>query len=182
MSETAILFKSRYGATKLYAQHVAQSLGADIYDLDKEKKVDFEKYDTLVYGGGIYAGSINGLKRLKKNADMLKGKSLIIFSVGLGDPTVAAEARTIINSVNKALPKELMDRTHIYSFRGSLEWNKLSFMHRTMMKMVNNILKKKKEEDLSDSERDTLNNFGKDVDLTNLASAAPLIDYVLSLN
>lgn len=182
MSKAAVLFKSHYGATKLYAQHIAQSLGADLYDLEKNKKVDFENYDTLIYGGGIYAGSINGLKKLKKDAERLKGKSLVVFSVGLGDPTEAAQARMIANSVNKALPKELMDHTHIFSFRGSLEWNKMSFMHRTMMKMVNNILKKKKAEDLSDSERDTLNNFGKDIDHTNLASAAPLIDYVLSLN
>ncbi len=182
MSNTAVLFKSHYGATRLYAQHIAQSLGADLYDLDKVKKVDFEKYDTLVYGGGIYAGSVNGLKKLKKDAEKLKDKNLAVFSVGLGDPTVASEARTILNSVNKALPKELMDHAHVFSFRGSLEWNKLSFMHRTMMKMVNNILKKKKDEDLSDGERDTLNNFGKDIDHTNLASAAPLIDYVLSLN
>ncbi|NCB74590.1 MAG: flavodoxin [Clostridia bacterium] len=182
MANSAVLFKSHYGATSLYAQHIAQSLGADLYDLGKDKKIDFEKYDTLIYGGGIYAGSINGLKKLKKHAEKLEGKSLVVFSVGLGDPTVASEARTIINSVNKALPKELMAHTHIFNFRGSLEWNKMSFMHRTMMKMVNNILKKKKAEDLSDSERDTLNNFGKDIDHTNLASAAPLIDYVLSLN
>jgi len=182
MSKTAVLFKSHYGATKLYAQHIAQSLGADLYDLGKEKKVDFEKYDTLVYGGGIYAGSLNGLKRLIKNAEKLKGKSLIVFSVGLGDPTVASQAHTIINSINKALPKELMERTHIFSFRGSLEWNKMSFMHRTMMKMLNSMLKKKKQEDLTDEDRDTLANFGKDVDHTNLAAAAPLIDYVLSLN
>ena len=182
MSKTAVLFKSHYGATRLYAQHIAQSLGADIYDLDKVKKVDFEKYDTFVYGGGIYAGSINGLKKLKKDAEKLKGKNLVVFSVGLGDPTVASEARTIINGVNKALPKELMERAHIFSFRGSQEWNKLNFMHRTMMKMLNKMISKKKEEDLTDDDRETLSNFGKNIDHTNLASTAPLIDYVLSLN
>lgn len=182
MSKTAVIFRSHYGATRLYAQHIAQSIGADLFDLDNVKKVDFEKYGTVIYGGGIYAGSINGLKKLKKNAEQLKGKNLVVFSVGLGDPTVASQARTILNSINKALPKELMERAHIFSFRGSQEWNKLSFMHRTMMKMLYNMISKKKEEDLTDDERETLNIFGKDVDHTNLAAAAPLIDYVLTLN
>ena len=182
MAKTAVLYKSNYGSTKNYALHIADALGADLFDISRVKKFDFKKYDTLIYGGGLYAGKLNGLKHIAKSADELTGKNLVVYSVGLGDPTVASNAQMIMKGVNKALPKELMSRVHIYSFRGSLDWSKLSFIHRTMMKMLNNMISKKKEEDLTDDDRETLNIFGKNTDHTNLASAAPLIDYVISLN
>jgi len=182
MGKTAVLFKSKYGATKQYALHIAQALDADLFDMSRAKKFDFEKYDTLIYGGGLYAGKLNGLKHIAKNVDKLAGKNLVVYSVGLGDPTVASSAQQIMKGVNKALPKELMSRTHIYSFRGSLDWNNLMFMHKMMMNMLYKVLSKKKEEELTDEDRETLNNFGKSVDYTNMDAANPLIEYVKSLN
>lgn len=182
MAKTAVFFNSNYGATKQYALHIAQALDADLFDMSRAKKFDFEKYETIVFGGGIYADKVNGIKYFATNADKLIGKNLVIYSVGLGDPTVAANAQKIMKGVNKALPKELMSRTHIYSFRGSLDWNKLKFFHGMMMKMVNSMISKKKEEERTDGDREMLNNFGKAVDYTNMDAANPLIEYVKSLN
>lgn len=182
MAKTAVLYKSNYGSTKNYALHIADALGADLFDISRVKKFDFDKYDTLIYGGGLYAGRLNGLKHIAKSADKLAGKNLVVYSVGLGDPTVASNAQMIMKGVNKALPKELMSRVHIYSFRGSLDWNNMSFMHTMMMKMVNSMLLKKKEEERTDDDKEMLNNFGKTVDYTNMDSAVPLIEYVKSLN
>ena len=182
MAKTAVLFKSNYGSTKRYALHIAQELGADLFDMSRVKKFEFDKYDTLVFGGGIYVNKVNGIKYIASNADKLTCKNLVIYTVGLGDPTVASNAQMIMKGVNKALPKELMSRTHIYSFRGSLDWNNLSFMHGMMMKMLNKMLSKKKEEELTDEDRNILNNYGKVVDFTNMEAATPLIEYVKSLN
>jgi len=182
MAKIAVFYKSNYGSTKNYALHIADALVADLFDISRVKKFDFEKYDTLIYGGGLYAGKLNGLKHIAKSADEFTGKNLVVYSVGLGDPTVASNAQMIMKGVNKALPKELMSRVHLYSFRGSLDWNNMSFMHTMMMKMVNSMLSKKKEEDRTDDDREMLNNFGKAVDYTNMDAATPLIEYVKSLN
>ena len=182
MAKTAVLFKSNYGATKQYALHIAQALESDLFDMSRVKKFDFNKYDTLIFGGGIYAGKVNGLKFIKCNADRLTGKNLVVFTVGLGDPTVASNAKMIMKSVDKALPKALMGRIHIYSFRGGLDWNKLKFPHGFMMKTLNSMLSKKKAEELTDEDRNILDNYGKAVDLTNMESTNALIEYVKSLN
>lgn len=182
MAKTAVIYKSNYGSTKQYALHIAQELDADVYDFDRIKEFDFEKYDTLVFGGGLYAGKLNGLKHIAKSADKLNGKNLVVYSVGLGDPSVATNAQVILKSIKKALPKELMSRTHIYSFRGSLDWNNLKFMHKMMMNMLNKMLSKKKEEELTADDREMLKNFGKAVDYTNMGAATPLVEYVKSLN
>jgi len=105
----------------------------------------------------------------------------VIFTVGLGDPSVAANAQMIMKGVNKALPKELMNRAHIYNFRGSLDFEDLKFAHKMMMKMLRNLLSKKKPEELTDDDRAILDSFGSEVDYTDLNSAAPLISYVKGL-
>ena len=146
MSNTAVIFKSRYGATRKYAMHIAQELEAELYDLDRVKKFDFDKIDTIVLGGGIYAGKVNGIKFIASNAEKLLGKTIIVFTTGMADPTVAKNAQNNIKSVNKSLPKELQSKVHVYGFRGGIYYSKMSFMHKMMMSMLKKMIEKKKEE------------------------------------
>ncbi|MEA4895022.1 MAG: flavodoxin domain-containing protein [Oscillospiraceae bacterium] len=181
MAKTAVLYQSHYGSTKLYAQHIAGILNADLYDLALSKGLDYTKYDTIVFGGGLYAGKINGIKFLAKNTDRLVGKNLVVFTVGIGDPALAANARSILKSAGRALPKELMKTAHIYSFRGSLDYSGLKFAHRMMMKILKGVLSKKKEEELTDDDKTILQSFSEKVDYTDTSAALPLLEYVSRL-
>ena len=182
MGNIAVLYQSIYGSTRLYAQHIARSLDADLFDLGGTKmNIDFDKYETLIFGGGLYANKVSGIKFLASNADKAAGKNLVIFTVGIGDPALAENARMILKGVGKNLPKELMQRAHLYSFRGGLDWANLKFVHRTMMKMMRNMLLKKKEEERTDDDRAIIDSFGGKLDFTDVESAMPLIEYVWSL-
>ncbi|MFB0920758.1 MAG: flavodoxin domain-containing protein [Oscillospiraceae bacterium] len=181
MAKTAVIYCSNYGSTKLYAQHIAGVLDADLHDLSLSKGLDFGKYGTIIFGGGLYAGKVNGIKFLKSNAEALAGKNLVVFTVGIGDPTVAANAQQILKGVNKALPKDLMKATHIFSFRGSLDFKSLKFMHRLIMKMVVGSISKKKEEELTEDDRAMLRSAGDKVDYTDMAATLPLVEYVSKL-
>ena len=182
MGSIAVLYQSNYGSTRLYAQHIARSLDADLFDLGGSKKnINFEKYETLIFGGGLYANKVNGIKFLAANAEKTMGKNLVIFTVGIGDPTLADNARMIFKGVGKVLPKELMQRAHLYSFRGGIDWVNLKFAHRTIMKIMRNMLIKKKEEEKTDDDRAIIDSFGGKLDFTDVESAMPLIEYVWSL-
>lgn len=178
MANTAVVYKSQYGATKKYAMHIAQSLKADIYDLDRVKKIDFDKYETLVFGGGLYAGKINGIKFLAANASKLLEKNLVVFTTGIGDPGNAKNFQNISKSLKTALPEKLMKNTKLYCFRGAIDYGKLGFMHKMMMSMLHGMIAKKKEEELTKDDRDILDSYGASIDYTNLGSASPLIEYV----
>ena len=69
MAKTAVLFKSNYGSTKQYALHIAEALQADLFDMSRTKKIDLDKYDILVFDGGIYASKVNGIKFIASNED-----------------------------------------------------------------------------------------------------------------
>jgi len=74
---------SKYGASEKYAKLIAQNLRADLFNAS-EKFLDeaLRPYKTIIWGGGIYAGKINGINGLCKQIDKIKDKRIFVFSVG----------------------------------------------------------------------------------------------------
>ncbi|MBQ1470822.1 MAG: hypothetical protein IIZ34_00475 [Eubacterium sp.] len=90
MSKTAVIYYSKYGTTRRYAEWIASELEAELFDARKFKKKDLSRFDTIVYGGGIYAGGIKGIELITKNwYKGLSEKRVIVFAVGI---TVESEA------------------------------------------------------------------------------------------
>ena len=76
-----VLYKAACGFTKKYAEWIAEKLQCDCVEIST---YDFNKdYKTIIFGGGLYAGKINGIKTLIKNYDKIKDKELIVFTVGV---------------------------------------------------------------------------------------------------
>ena len=67
-----VVYKTKYGSTKTYAEWIAEELSADIRDAKTVKADDLLKYDTIIYGGGLYAEGINGVSLITKNYEKLK--------------------------------------------------------------------------------------------------------------
>ena len=68
MSDIAAIYASHYGFTEAYARWLAEDLSADLLESGKVKKADLEGHGTIVCGGGLYAGGVNGISTLVKNA------------------------------------------------------------------------------------------------------------------
>ena len=77
-----ILYTSKYGSTKRYAEWLAEKTGFDCVETKKAKIEDVKQYDTILLGGGIYASGIAGLSFLKKNITQLREKKVIVFCDG----------------------------------------------------------------------------------------------------
>ena len=52
--KTIVAYKSKSGYTKTYAEWIAQELHCDIKE--NAELSDLAGYDTIIYGGGMYAG------------------------------------------------------------------------------------------------------------------------------
>ncbi len=80
----AVVYNSKYGATKQYAEWIAAALHADLIDGKHLKASSLSPYDMIIYGGGIFSGGIYRLDFLKKHIRKeLKGKVIICFGVGI---------------------------------------------------------------------------------------------------
>ena len=61
---TVVLYGSKYGSTKQYAEWIAEELNADLLDVNDANLQNIKNYDTIIYGGAVYAGGITGINLL----------------------------------------------------------------------------------------------------------------------
>ena len=82
MSKGIILYQSKYGSAKKYAQWLEQEIGYVLMETKKAELHQLSDFDVIVLGGGVYASGIAGLQFLKKNIGRLSGKKIAVFAVG----------------------------------------------------------------------------------------------------
>lgn len=82
MEKGIIIYQSKYGATKKYAEWLRDMTDYYCVETSKAMVSEIVQYETIILCGGIYASGIAGLSFLKKNIDKLKSKKLAILCVG----------------------------------------------------------------------------------------------------
>ena len=124
---TLVIYKSKTGSTQKYAEEIARAIGGDILSIKKFKRKHIDNYDTIVFGGWVMGGKIQGLDDFLVHYDDMKDKNIIVFAVGMS--LVTKESRDNLISVN------ILDLYHVrfYQLRGSFDFNKLSFFTRILM-------------------------------------------------
>ena len=82
MTKGIIIYQSKYGATKKYAEWLQAMTNFHCMETSKAQVGKVAQYETILLCGGIYASGIAGLSFLKKNIDKLKNNKLAILCVG----------------------------------------------------------------------------------------------------
>jgi len=173
MKKIAVIYKSKYGATRRYAEWVAEALEAPLFEASAVNPSQLQEYDIVIYGGGLYAGGVSGVKLVTKNAC----KSLIVFTVGLADPEITDY--TVV--VSKSFTAEQLADVKVFHWRGGMDYAELGFIDRRLMAMVKKLAEKKTPEERTSEDLGIIESYGKKVDFTDKSVIAPLIEYVRSL-
>ncbi len=155
--QTIVVYKSISGFTKKYAEWIADELNADIFKLSQTNKNILEKYDTIIYGGGLHAVGIAGLKKMKKMLQEIKNKKLLVFATG-----ASPRKKGLIDKIKKDNLNN--ENIELFYFRGGFDFGKLSLGYKILMFIFVNILKlkpKKTEDDIG-----MISAYEKPVDFT----------------
>ncbi|HSP48390.1 MAG TPA: flavodoxin domain-containing protein [Clostridiaceae bacterium] len=178
MSRIAVVYKSNYGHTKRYAEWIAGDLQGDLFDLSAFSPDHIEHYDTVVFGGGLYASGILGHSFIVQEFQRLRKKNLILFTVGLA----ATEDQSIFAPIlHKNFPDEVLNELEVFHLRGGIEYKELGLKHKTMMAMLRTKVSRNKGE-RTDEEALMLSTYGDKIDFSDEKSIAPLTTYVKSLD
>lgn len=141
MKKTLIIYKSETGFTQKYANFLAKELSCDICPLKDFTKYKINNYDILIYGGGLYAGQINGFKEFKNIVS--NDVKLVLFVTGA---TPINEVDTIQKAFDGNLTQEEQNSIpHFYAV-GGLDYENMSLKHKIMMKGLLLVLKNKQPE------------------------------------
>lgn len=173
---TIVIYKSVYGSTKTYAQWIAEDLGCEAVDAEDIKVSDLEKYDTIIYGGGLYAEKINGISLITKNFEKLKSKKLIVYTTGLTPPDCREYYDKMI--IENTFTPDMLKHIKVYNFVGKMIMSELTLAHRTAIKALKKFMQSKKE--LSELETLLLQLCELDGDYTDRDSIKELVEYAKS--
>ena len=170
LKKIAIIYKSKYGATKKYAQWIKEALGASIFEASEIRPEQLINFDLIIYGGGLYAGGINGAKLVSKNP----WNKLVVFTVGLASPSITDYSEFY----DKLFSKEKQKEIKFFNLRGAMDYKKLGFIHRQMMGFVKRVASNKPESERTIDDKTMIETFGKEIDLIDKTTILPLIKYV----
>ena len=170
--KTAVVYASRNGSTKQYAEWIARDCGADLIPLEEAVIDRLALYDTLIYGGCVYSGIIQGISFVKNNRDLLKRMRLVVFTVGLTQPGDEAAFAQVLD---RNFTEEERRDIRFFHFPGALDYKKMSFLQRGMMRLLKKSIQKKPPEGRSQIEGYILESYGGKVDFTNPAYVKPLV-------
>lgn len=176
-----VTYSSKYGSTQKYAKWIGEALSCEVKDIKDIPSGMLQNYDVIIHGGSLYAGGVSGMKQLIKLYPTISDKKLILFTCGLADPTSSQNVMHIESSVSKSVPEEMYDRMKQFHFRGGIDYSRLSLIHRVMMWMLCQTMKKKGYDNLSDEDKLMLDTYGKKIDFSDQSTIKVLVDYVNSL-
>lgn len=173
MSEI-VIYKTKYGGTKKYAEWISEELGCEAVDAKKITIDDILKYDTIIYGGGIYAEIINGVHMLTKNMDRLKDKKIAVFTTGLTPPDCREYYDRMV--IEKNFKERLPQNVKVFNYLGRMVVEELSLVHRTALKTLKKIMQGK--ENPSEMEKLLVELCDADGDFCDKEAIGELLEYV----
>lgn len=168
-----VTYTSKYGSTKRYAEWIAADLGADLSEAAKVKPETIGQYDVVVHGGGLYAGGIAGIKLVTRSPC----KNLVVFTVGLGDPSTSDYSKII----NMNITPELLSKTKLFHLHGGIDYKRLGPVHKAMMAMMKASILRKPESKRGSDDGEFLATYNTAISFENKKTIEPIAAYVRTL-
>jgi len=169
--KTIVIYRSRTGFTKQYAEWIAAKLKADLFEAARVPFTRLAEYDVIIYGGGLYATGINGVKLIKRNLAKLKGKKVIVFASGASPSR--AEVLDVIRNHNFTPAEQQLIR--LFYLRGGFDYHKLSPFLKVIMTVLKWSLQRKKNP--TPDEQGMLAAYERPVNFTARENIKELIAY-----
>jgi menaquinone-dependent protoporphyrinogen IX oxidase len=125
-----IIYKSKYGSTRQYAEWLQAETGFDLFDLAHCPR-DLRGYDLVVLGSSVLAGRLALTGWIRKHWPALQDKIvLLLIATIMTDPKIQAKI------VPQSLPDAIASRLTAFYVGGRYQLQRMSTLDRTMIKMV----------------------------------------------
>ncbi|MDR2465162.1 MAG: flavodoxin domain-containing protein [Streptococcaceae bacterium] len=124
---TLVVYASKHGTSKLYAEHFAKKGGLEVIDY-KQLKKHVEDYDSLVFFGGVYFNKATGVKELLK---VPKETAITFVSVGISGYDDISLKRSLKSQLNGYFPN-----IQFYHLRGMVDKKQLTSIERLIVHLV----------------------------------------------
>ena len=130
-----VIYASKHGSTLRVAEKIVAGLGAETekIPIEKGKDLALEKYDLVVIGGSIHAGSIQRkIKRFcQNNLAALQSTKLALFICCM------EEGESAEKQLRNAFPAELLEHAITSDYLGGeFNFDRMNFLERAIIKKI----------------------------------------------
>ena len=141
MSRSIVIYTSKRGSTKQYAEWIAEELGCRAVPLADALRegVDLHGYDCIIYGGWIRGSGIVDFDKFAKLLDADIMGRLIVYGVGFADETAENYAQVWGYSIGRTDPKN-ENGAILYILGGRYVPSEVTGMDRFLMKIMRTVL------------------------------------------
>ena len=171
-----IIYGSHYGTTKQYAEELSKITNIEAISFENVKEIN--DYNNIIYLGGLYAGGVLGMSKTIKKINTISNKKIIIVTVGLSDPIDEVNKKNIRDNIKRQIPKEFFEKTKIFHLRGGIDYSRLNFVHKTMMKLLYNSVKNLPEEKQTSEDKAMIETYNKKVNFVDFSSLDEIINEI----
>lgn len=168
-----ILYQSKYGATKRYADWLAEETRFDCMETKKAKIETVKLYDTIILGGGIYASGIAGLSFLKKHIKELQGKRIVVFCDGASPYDADAFAQIVAHNM-----KDVLTGLPCFYCRGAWNMERMNVVDRNLCKMLKKAVIKKNPDEYEPWEKGLMEAGDGKCDWTDKSYITPILEAI----
>lgn len=139
MSKAIVIYSSKRGSTKQYAEWIAEDLDCECVPFVDFPKYNLYEYDAIVYGGWIRGSGIVDFDVFKKYIDRDIIEKLIVFGVGIANET--PENYMQVYDINyKKIAKEGGKNPTLYLLSGAYDPAKITGMDKMLMNVMKKVL------------------------------------------
>ncbi len=174
MENCVVIYKSKTGFTEKYANWIAEALGCEVYPLENINLVHLADYDVIIFGGGVRAGKINGVKFVETIRNSYPHKKLVVFATGAAP---ADESETVERIRKMNVPRN--SAIPFFYFQSGINYEKMKGFDRVIMTMVRNVMRRTKDKD--GTRDDMISAMKNSYDHSSRESIEPLVNDVRAL-
>jgi menaquinone-dependent protoporphyrinogen IX oxidase len=129
----AIIYNSKYGSTRQYAEWLAKELGLPLLTPGAMTTQEIDSANYLLIGTPVYYGRLQIKNWLRRNVKHLSSKKLFFFIVCGTSPEEKGKLDKIATD---NIPVPLLTDGTVHFLPGRVIHQQLTFWHKLMMKLV----------------------------------------------
>ena len=172
MKKTGIIvYHSKTGFTRRYAGWLAEETGWPLISLEKAAKAVPGPQEIFLFGSRLHAGTLEGLGKARSIFQKSGSGQLVVFATG-AMPGTAEE--TIAKVWEQNLTEEERREVPHFYLQGGLNYEKMGFQDRMMMRGLSFFMKQKKHKTAQDEE--LMKTIAQSYDSSSREYLAPMLE------
>jgi flavodoxin len=124
-----ILYQSKYGSTRQYADWIHKDIPSEIVDVDEGDKPEFAEYDVIVFGGSVRMGRIAIAPLIVESWNAVKGGKVVLFTTS-GTPP---QHPNILKIFNSSFPEDIRKEIKYFPLRGRILNKDIGFFDKLLI-------------------------------------------------